>query len=146
MAQSIAAAVEGRVAASGAERARRRPTADLVAYDYFLQGREQLLRNSIEAEPLFARAVELDRTFAQAYALRVLALLGRFWTDPQTDTRQEAFGFARRALSLDEADPWCQVMMGFALTHLGRRDEGGPYSTAPSRLIPATFRSAISFL
>jgi TolB-like protein len=35
VAQAIAATVEGRVAASGAQRSRRKPTSDLAAYDYF---------------------------------------------------------------------------------------------------------------
>jgi adenylate cyclase len=37
MSRAIAAILEGRVAASGAEQARRRPTKDWAAYDYFLQ-------------------------------------------------------------------------------------------------------------
>src|SRR5262249_47280827 len=42
VAQAIAATIEGRVAASGAQRSRRKPTQDLVAYDFFLQRRERL--------------------------------------------------------------------------------------------------------
>ena len=40
VAQAIAVTIEGRMAASGAQRSRRKPTDDLAAYDYFLQGRE----------------------------------------------------------------------------------------------------------
>ena len=35
---AVVATLEGRIAASGAEHARRKPTSDWVAYDYFLQG------------------------------------------------------------------------------------------------------------
>jgi adenylate cyclase len=43
---AIAATIEGRVAASGAQRSRRKPTSDLAAYDCFLQGRESAERAS----------------------------------------------------------------------------------------------------
>lgn len=55
-----------------AERINKRPTDDLIAYDYFLQGFEEInepkgvgLRKSIES---FTKAVEQDTTFARAYA------------------------------------------------------------------------------
>lgn len=68
--RAIAATLDGRIAASGAERARRKPPADWLAYDYFLQGREQIHRYRFaEAEPFLARAIELDPGFAQAHAL-----------------------------------------------------------------------------
>ena len=74
-------------------------------------------------------------------------MLGRFWTDPQTDTRQDAFDCATKALSLIRhcrsiADPWCQVMMGFVLAHLGRRDEGGPYFDRAVALHPGDVQIA----
>jgi TolB-like protein len=128
MTRAIAATLEGRVAASGAEQAKRRPTKDWRAYDYFLQGREQYHRyRFIEAEPFFARAVELDRGYAQAHALRAQSLLGWYWTEPRAATMDEALDCARKALSLDDTDPWCQMVMGFVLTHRGERELAGPY-------------------
>ena len=126
--RAIGATLEGRVAASGAERAKRRPPADWIAYDYFLQGREQIHRyRNPEAEPFLARAVELDPDYAQASALRVKALLGIFWTNPRTNAKDAALESAAKALSLDDSDPWCQAMMGFVLTHRGHRDLAAPY-------------------
>jgi TolB-like protein len=141
--RAIAATLEGRVAASGAERAKRRPPADWVAYDYFLQGREQFHRYRFpEAEPLLARAVELDPGYAQASALRAKALLGKFWTNPQTNTKDAALESAATALSLDDADPWCQAMMGFVLTHRGQRDLAGPYFERAVALNPGDIQIA----
>jgi TolB-like protein len=40
IARAVASTLEGRIAASGAEHTRRKPTKDWAAYDYFLQGRE----------------------------------------------------------------------------------------------------------
>ena len=141
--RAIAATLEGRVAASGAERAKRRPPADWVAYDYFLQGREQFHRYRFpEAEPFLARAVELDPGYAQASALRANALLGIFWTNPQTNTKDAALEFAAKALSLDDSDPWCQAMMGFVLTHRGQRDLAGPYFERAVALNPGDIQIA----
>jgi TolB-like protein/Tfp pilus assembly protein PilF len=143
MTRAIAATLEGRVAASGAEQAKRRPTKDWAAYDYFLQGRELHHRyNFLAAEPLFARAVELDPGYAQAYAFRAHALLGKYWTDLREEAKQEALDCATKALSLDEADPWCQMTMGFVLTHRGQRDLAGPYFDRAVALNPGDVQIA----
>jgi len=126
--RAIVATLEGRVAASGAEQARRRPTKDWAAYDYFLQGWEQFSRYQYaEAEPFFARAVELDLGYAHAYALRAKVMLGKYWRDLQAATIEQALDCARKALSLDDTDAWCHMAMGFVLTHRGQRDLAGPY-------------------
>ncbi len=143
MTRAIAATLEGRVAASGAERAKRRPTKDWAAYDYFLQGRERHHRyDFIGAEPLFARAVELDPGYAQAYAFRTHALLGKYWSDLKTETKQEALDCATKALALDDADPWCQMTMGFVLTHHGQRDLAGSYFDRAIALNPSDVQIA----
>jgi TolB-like protein/Tfp pilus assembly protein PilF len=126
--RAIVATIEGRVAASGAEQSRRRPTKDWVAYDYFLQGWDRFSRYQYaEAEPFFARAVELDPGYAHAYALRAKVMLGKYWRDLQTSTIEQALDCARKALALDDTDAWSHMAMGFVLTHRGQRDLGGPY-------------------
>jgi TolB-like protein/DNA-binding SARP family transcriptional activator len=128
MTRSIAATLEGRVLRASAERAKRSPTTSWVAYDYFLQGRERVHQDDWPgAEPYLRRAIELDSGYAQPHALRVCSLLGKYWIDPDIDTRQEALDSAARALSLDATDPWCQAMMGFALSHGGQRAMAGPF-------------------
>ena len=124
--RAIAATLEGRVAASGAEQAKRRPTTDWAAYDYFLQGREQYNRyDFIAAEPFFARAVQLDPGFARAYALWAQSLLVQYWNDLQAETMERAVDYARKALSLDDTDPWCHAVMAFILMLRGHRDLAG---------------------
>src|SRR5262245_15175146 len=55
------------------ERAKRKPTDSLDAYDYFLRGMASYYgrtRESInEALPLFYKAIELDINFASAYGM-----------------------------------------------------------------------------
>ena len=145
VARTIAATLEGRVAASGAEQAKRRSTRDWVAYDYLLQGRAQLNRyNLTEAEPFFARAIELDDGYAQAYALRAEALIGKYWHDMRADTMEQAMDCAHKALLLDDADPWCQLAMGFVLTHRGQRDLAAPYYDRAISLNPTDIQVAYS--
>ena len=72
---AIAATLEGRIAAHGAEFVRKKPTTDWGAYDHFLQGRELMHHyKGLEAEPCFARAIALDPSYVHAYAWRSLAL------------------------------------------------------------------------
>ncbi len=128
MTRAIAATLEGRVAASGAEQARRRPTQDWAAYDYFLQGRERYHRYAFaEAEPYFAKAVALDPSYAQGHAFWAHTLLGKYWRDPDPALKQAAADSAQTALVLDDADPFCHATQGFVLTHQGRRDQAGAY-------------------
>src|SRR5262249_32466070 len=120
VAQAIAATVEGRVAASSAQRSRRKPTHDLVAYDYFLQGREAIERYDRGAPDvavsLLERAIELDPGFARAYALLSFAKLMVFNNTMRPETLQEGLALGRTAMSLDDLDAWSHRAMGFAYT------------------------------
>ena len=111
--QSIAVTTEGRMAASGAERSLRKPTEDLVAYDYFLQGRENIERRGDPevAEQLLWRAIELDPGFSQAHAWLSRIYLYRFHLTLHPNMLHDALRFARKAVSLDQADAWCHTML-----------------------------------
>ncbi len=140
---TIVATLEGRIAASGAEQARRRPTKEWMAYDYLLQGRERQNRYKFtESEPFFARAVELDPGYAHAYAWWGMALLGRYWHG-QSQALEQALDCARTALSLDDADAWCHMVMGFVLSHRGQLDTAGPYFERAVDLNPNNVQIAI---
>jgi hypothetical protein len=87
IARKVAATVEGRIAAASAEQVRRKPTADWVAYDHFLQGRDRVNRYLMaEAEPFFARAIELDAAYVHAHAWQAIALTGRYLSDRLPET------------------------------------------------------------
>jgi adenylate cyclase len=137
VAQAIAATVEGRVAASGAQRSRRKPTHDLAAYDYFLQGRESLERYDADAAvPLLRRAIECDPGFARAYAWLSFATVVIYNTDLRPETLRDALMLARTAMSLDDSDAWSHRAIGvtyllsrefeLAGLHLGRAVELNP--------------------
>ncbi|HEX6119151.1 MAG TPA: adenylate/guanylate cyclase domain-containing protein [Dongiaceae bacterium] len=114
MVHSIASTLEGRLAAAGAAQARAKPTASWAAYDYFLQGRECVVRNRMdEADSFLARAIELDPDFARAYALRSGSLIAKYWRDGKQETLRQAVTCAEKALSLDESDAWSHGAMGY---------------------------------
>jgi adenylate cyclase len=113
--QAIASTIEGRMAASGAQRSRRKPTGDLAAYDYFLQGRENIERRGDPdvAGQLLRRAIELDPGFAQAYAWLCRVYIHWFHLNLRSEVLHQSLSLARKAVSLDEADAWCHAMVGY---------------------------------
>jgi adenylate cyclase len=124
---AIAATIEGRVAASGAQRSRSKPTSDLAAYDCFLQGREIIERRGDPeaAAQLFRRALELDRNFAQAYAWLGRINIHRFHFELQPARLEEAVKLAEQALFLDEADAWSHAVLAHAYVIGGHHDLAG---------------------
>jgi adenylate cyclase len=109
IARQIAGALSVRLSSLQRARAASRPPSNLEAYDLVLRARDLLRRSSraadSEARQLFARAIELDSSYAPAYAglgrLDVQAAEGGYTSDPDAAlTRAEANG--RKALSNDE--------------------------------------------
>jgi adenylate cyclase len=112
--RAVVGTLEGRIAARGAEHARRKPTADWVAYDFVLQGRERMFRyQEMEAEPFFARAAELDPAYAHAHAWRAMALGVTYLVDERQETLEAALVSAQRALALDDNDALCHHAMAY---------------------------------
>jgi TolB-like protein len=135
--RAVVTTLEGRVAASGAEQARRKRTKDWAAYDFFLQGRSLMDRYQIvEAEPFFTRAIELDPGYAHAHAWRAISLVGKYWHERQPDTLQLAETSAQKALSLDENDAWSHEAMGFVAVHKRQFELAGMHLDRAASLNP----------
>jgi len=141
--RTIVASLEGSVAASGAEHARRKPAADWAAYDFVLQVREPLHRYQVaEAEPLFARAAELDPDYVAAHAGRAIALGDLYLLNERQETLDAAMASARRALALDENDPWAHRAMGFVALRTFELDLAGVHFNRAITLNPNDVDSA----
>ena len=73
VAERVVGAIMPKLERAEIERAKRKPTESLDAYDYYLRGManfHQGTRQAInEALPLFHRAIELDPNFASAYGM-----------------------------------------------------------------------------
>jgi TolB-like protein len=107
----VVGAIAPRLEQAEMERAKRKPTDSLSAYDYFLRGMESAYQDTretvTEAQRLFAKAIELDAHFAAAYAMAaycyVLRGAGRWMTNRAEET-VEAARLARKAVQLGKDD------------------------------------------
>jgi adenylate cyclase len=140
--QAIASTIEGRMGASEAQRSRRKPTEDLVAYDYFLQGRENIERRGDPdvTEQLLQRAIELDPEFAQAYAWLSRSRIYQYHYNLSAETLREAIELARKAVSLDEADALCHAVLGLAYLFRSQHDMAGVHLDRAVALNPTDNR------
>jgi TolB-like protein len=108
---SVVGAIAPRLEQAEIERAKRKPTQRLDAYDYYLRGMassHRTTRNDIDdALRLLARASELDPEFAAPHGLAALCYVIRksngWMADPAHEVA-EAARHARRAASLDNED------------------------------------------
>ena len=129
---SVVGAIAPQLERAEIERAKRKPTGSLDAYDYYLRGMAQSPpgnagRPSTRRLPLFYRAIELDPDFASAYGM---AAWCHFWrkingwmSDPAREIAEGA-RLARRAVELGKDDAVALTRAGHALGHLARRHRG----------------------
>jgi TolB-like protein/Tfp pilus assembly protein PilF len=121
--RAIAATIEGRLVPSGAERALRKPTFHMSAYDYLLQGREHWNHyDAAAAEVPLRRAIELDPKYAQAHAWLGFSLLLKEYDYCDEMQLQPALACAQKAIALDPDDSTTQAMLGLILTYMGKHD------------------------
>jgi TolB-like protein len=109
---SVAAAIEPKIRKAEIERALRKPTESLQAYDLVLRGRwvyQGSRRDRYEeAARFYRRAIGLDPNYAVAYALLARALwlpIAFIWTEPSEGELIECVDFARTAIRLGQAEP-----------------------------------------
>ncbi|MGH8567591.1 MAG: winged helix-turn-helix domain-containing tetratricopeptide repeat protein [Gammaproteobacteria bacterium] len=115
------------------ERAKRKPTESLDAYDYYLRGMWSFhqggTREAVsEALPMFYEAMQRDPDFASAYAMAAWCHFWRKVNGWMTDRSQEiAEGtrLARRAVKLGRDDAVALARGGHALAHFVGDLDGG---------------------
>jgi TolB-like protein len=106
-------------------RARRKPTANLDAYDYYLRGMANLHQGTREAvdEALrhLLKAIEADPDFAAAYGMASWCHFWRKingWMTDRAREMAEGARLARRAVELGQDDAIALTRGGHALAHL----------------------------
>jgi TolB-like protein/DNA-binding SARP family transcriptional activator/predicted Zn-dependent protease len=125
IAQRIAGALRARLAPDERERLDVRPTADLTAYDFYLQGRQYYHRHREEdhrrAIELFLRAIEMDSSFALAWAGLgdAYAVMPNRYGAP-LEWADSGMVAARRAIALDPGLAEGYSALGGAYHSLGR--------------------------
>ncbi|AOE85227.1 winged helix-turn-helix domain-containing tetratricopeptide repeat protein [Pseudomonas sp. TCU-HL1] len=124
IAESVVGSIAPQLERVEIERAKRKPTESLDAYDYYLRGTAKLhngTRDAIEeALRLFYKAIELDPEFASAYGMAAWCHFWRKlngWMSDRTLEIAEGARLARLAVALTRG--------GHALGHLAGDIDGG---------------------
>jgi TolB-like protein len=121
----IVGAIAPKLEQAEMERAKRKPTESLDAYDYYLRGLASFYQGDMEAVSealrLFNRAIELDSDFASAHGMAAWCYMRRkasgWMMDRGTET-SEAARLARRAVDLGTDDPVALCTGGYALAYV----------------------------
>jgi TolB-like protein/class 3 adenylate cyclase len=129
---SAVSAIAPKLEQAEIERAKRKPTENLDAYDYYLRGLSLVTQTTKEANDealrLFRRAIELDPHFAAAHGLAAWCYVVRKVNGVLGDLSQEiheATRLANRATELDKDDAVALCWGGYALAYVGGDLEAG---------------------
>jgi TolB-like protein len=125
---SVVGAIAPKLEQAEIERAKRKPTERLDAYDYFLRGLAsyyQLTSRKANAEALrlFTRAIELDTEFASAYAMAALCYVEHKvngWVTNPANELAETARLAQRAVELGRDDALALSTAGVGLAYVVR--------------------------
>jgi TolB-like protein/Flp pilus assembly protein TadD len=128
---SVVGAIARKLEQAEIERAKRKPTENLDAYDYFLRGManaHQMTRETTsEALRLFKRAIGLDPSFASAHggAAYCYSLAKSIGQRMEREEIAEATRLARKAVELGQEDAVALTIGGIALAYVGGDVEDG---------------------
>ena len=134
------------------ERARRKGTGDLTAYDNYLRGMDRLYvwtrESNQEALGYFLKAIEIDQDYAMAYGLAALCYSlrkqSRWLVDPVRENA-EGVRLARRAIELDHDDPWVLGTAGFTMAYIAEELEFGAECIAECLALNANYAFGWTF-
>ncbi|RZN01674.1 hypothetical protein CWO91_32960 [Bradyrhizobium genosp. SA-3] len=108
---SVVGAIAPKLEHAEIERAKRKPTKDLDAYDYYLRGMASTYRGAKEdvgeALQLFHKAIELDPDFASAYGIAAWCYYWRMtngWTTGREEEVSEVNRLAGKVAELGNED------------------------------------------
>jgi tetratricopeptide (TPR) repeat protein len=125
VAVSVVGAITPRLEEAEIERAKRKPTGNLDAYDYYLRGLAIANRITEEANKealrLFKKAIEHDPDFALAHARAANCFVYRKangWVVERAQEIDEAARLARRAVDLGRDDAVALSYGGFVLGYV----------------------------
>jgi TolB-like protein len=121
---SVVSAIAPKLERAEIERAKRKPTENLDAYDCFLRGIENLHQRTeasvSEALRLFYQAIELDPQFASAYGMAERCYTQRqayHWMTDRTQEIAETARLARKAIEFGKDDAVALCAAADTLVH-----------------------------
>ena len=128
---SVVSAIAPKLEQVEIERANRKPTESLDAYDYFLRATASLHQGTKEAVGealrLFYQAIELDPEFSSAYGMAAWCYVVRKtngWMRDLVQEVAETTRLARRATELGRDDAVALCWGGYALAYVADVDDG----------------------
>jgi TolB-like protein len=132
---SVVGAIAPEMEQAEIERASRKPTANLDAYDYYLQGLAKVHQATRlaydDALRLFYKAIELDPNFSPAYGMAAWCYAWRKmngWMADYAKESAEAGRLARQTVELGKKDAIALSMAGFALAFvMGEVEDGAAF-------------------
>jgi tetratricopeptide (TPR) repeat protein len=130
--ESVIGSITPKLVGAEIERAKRKPTDSLDAYDYYLRGeassRPWTREANAEALRLYCKAIELDPNFAAAYGRAAFCYVqrkARGWLTNRDQEIAEGARLANRAVRLARDDAEALCWGGYALAYLVHDLEGG---------------------
>src|SRR5690606_32035852 len=125
--ESVVGAIAHELERAEMERAKRKPTESLDAYDYFLRGMASFHAGGQEnvdlALAIFRQALERDPEYASAFGMAAWCLFWRRlngWSADHAEDTAEGARLARRAVDLGKTDAVALTRGGHALAHFTR--------------------------
>ena len=132
VATSVVGAIAPQLERAEIERARKKPTESLDAYDCYLRGVADVQKGTKaaieDALPLFHKAIQLDPSFASAYGMAAWCYFWRKvngWMTDRPKEIAEGTRLAQRAVDLGKNDAVALTRGGHALGHLAGDLDGG---------------------
>ena len=129
---SVVSAIGAKLEKVEIERAKRKPTGSLDAYDYYLRGMASFYRwtkeDVSEALRLSYKAIEIDPEFSSAYGLAAWCYFFRMvngWTTDRVQEAAETTRLARHVAQLGNDDAVALSFSGVALGYVAEDVEGG---------------------
>ncbi|MEK1929680.1 MAG: tetratricopeptide repeat protein, partial [Pararhizobium sp.] len=120
--QQIVAALKVRLTTSEIDRLSGKRIADITAYNYFLQGRDQVWLHTragnIKARVFMAKVIDIDPDCAAAYAFTAFTHINDYvngWAAEPDTALSTGLDLARRAVAMDDEEPEAHFAMGVAL-------------------------------
>ena len=138
--QAIAARLAGQLMTAGFERARRKRTEHLLAYDCYLRGLDYWRHNrsdaNAESQKWFEKALELDPDYAEPLArLSISAAVNAVYSD-SADRFESSLTMASKAVALDPNNSWTHCALGVAKLLSGSAAASADHFESAMRLNP----------
>lgn len=131
IAKDIADKIKVRITPEEAERIARVPTDDIIAYDFFLRGKDLFYRGTtkdLEASlPYFKKAIGYDNEFALAYATAAQVYYYLDIFDVQPKYGEEIREYADKAQALDPRLGESQIAQALSFAHDKQYEKAIPH-------------------